>query len=46
MGKKYGWTEGDCPITESASDRLVRLPMYNSLDINKINFEKFYEFEI
>ena len=32
MGKKFGGQEGDCPITEHVSDRLLRLPFYNDLD--------------
>ena len=28
MGRKLGYAEGDCPVTESVSDRLVRLPLY------------------
>jgi dTDP-4-amino-4,6-dideoxygalactose transaminase len=31
MGKRFGGRPGDCPVTESVSDRLVRLPLYNSL---------------
>jgi dTDP-4-amino-4,6-dideoxygalactose transaminase len=31
MGKKYGGVPGQCPITESVSDRLLRLPFYNDL---------------
>jgi dTDP-4-amino-4,6-dideoxygalactose transaminase len=31
MGKLYGGQPGDCPVTESISDRLVRLPFYNDL---------------
>jgi dTDP-4-amino-4,6-dideoxygalactose transaminase len=31
MGLKFGGAEGDCPVTESYSDRLVRLPFYNDL---------------
>lgn len=31
MGKKFGGKEGDCPITEKASDQLLRLPFYNEL---------------
>jgi len=31
MGLKFGGKVGDCPITESCSDRLVRLPFYNDL---------------
>lgn len=30
MGKKFGGQEGDCPVTEDLSDRLLRLPFYNS----------------
>lgn len=33
MGRKFGGKEGDCPITEELSDRLVRLPLfYNMTD--------------
>lgn len=31
MGRKYGGAPGDCPVTESVSDRLVRLPFYYAL---------------
>jgi dTDP-4-amino-4,6-dideoxygalactose transaminase len=31
MGKEYGGKPGDCPVTEDVSDRLLRLPFYNSL---------------
>lgn len=31
MGKDFGGKTGDCPVTESVSDRLVRLPFYNTL---------------
>ncbi len=31
MGRKFGGKPGDCPVTEELSDRLVRLPFYNSL---------------
>ncbi len=31
MGKQFGGREGDCPVTEDVSDRLVRLPFFNSL---------------
>ena len=31
MGQKFGGKPGDCPVTESVSDRLVRLPFYNTL---------------
>lgn len=30
MGKKFGGKEGDCSVTEAVSDRLLRLPFYNS----------------
>jgi dTDP-4-amino-4,6-dideoxygalactose transaminase len=33
MGKKLGYAEGDCPVTESVSDRLVRLPLYASISL-------------
>ena len=31
MGKGYGGKAGDCPITETMSDRLIRLPFFNDL---------------
>jgi dTDP-4-amino-4,6-dideoxygalactose transaminase len=31
MGQRFGGQEGDCPVTEDVSDRLVRLPFYNDL---------------
>jgi dTDP-4-amino-4,6-dideoxygalactose transaminase len=31
MGQMMGGKPGDCPVTESVSDRLVRLPMFNDL---------------
>lgn len=31
MGKEFGGKPGDCPVTEDVSDRLLRLPFYNSL---------------
>jgi dTDP-4-amino-4,6-dideoxygalactose transaminase len=31
MGRQFGGQEGDCPVTEDISDRLLRLPFYNSL---------------
>jgi dTDP-4-amino-4,6-dideoxygalactose transaminase len=31
MGRKLGYAEGDCPVTEDISDRLVRLPLYASI---------------
>ncbi|MGD8751616.1 MAG: dTDP-4-amino-4,6-dideoxygalactose transaminase [Anaerolineales bacterium] len=32
MGKKFDGKKGDCPVTEDISDRLLRLPFYNSLE--------------
>lgn len=31
MGRRFGGREGDCPVTEDVSDRLVRLPFYNGM---------------
>ena len=31
MGVKFGGRVGECPVTEDVSDRLLRLPFYNSL---------------
>ncbi len=31
MGRRFGGHEGLCPVTESVSDRLVRLPFFNDL---------------
>jgi dTDP-4-amino-4,6-dideoxygalactose transaminase len=31
MGRKFGGQPGDCPVTEQASDRLLRLPFHNQL---------------
>ncbi len=31
MGRKLGGKPGDCPVAEDVSDRLLRLPFYNSL---------------
>lgn len=35
MGRKFGGKIGDCPVTENLSDRLLRLPFYNTLTINE-----------
>jgi dTDP-4-amino-4,6-dideoxygalactose transaminase len=32
MGQQWGGQKGDCPVTESVSERLVRLPFYNELN--------------
>jgi dTDP-4-amino-4,6-dideoxygalactose transaminase len=31
MGRRFGGKEGDCPVTEEVSDRLLRLPFYNEI---------------
>jgi dTDP-4-amino-4,6-dideoxygalactose transaminase len=31
MGRQFGGKEGDCPVTENISDRLLRLPFFNDL---------------
>ncbi len=31
MGRQFGGRKGDCPVTEDISDRLLRLPFYNTL---------------
>jgi dTDP-4-amino-4,6-dideoxygalactose transaminase len=31
MGQRFGARRGDCPVTEDVSDRLLRLPFYNTL---------------
>jgi len=35
MGQKYGGKEGDCPVSQEVSDRLLRLPYYNELNEDK-----------
>ncbi len=31
MGRRFGGHPGQCPVTEDVSDRLLRLPFYNSM---------------
>jgi dTDP-4-amino-4,6-dideoxygalactose transaminase len=31
MGRSFGGKDGDCPVSESVSERLLRLPFYNGL---------------
>ena len=31
MGRRFGGKENDCPVTEDISNRLLRLPFYNSM---------------
>jgi len=35
MGQRFGGKAGDLPVTESISDRLVRLPFHNGLTGNE-----------
>jgi dTDP-4-amino-4,6-dideoxygalactose transaminase len=37
MGRDFGGKVGDCPVTEDISDRLLRLPFYNTLTDNDLN---------
>ncbi len=37
MGKKYGYKEGDLPITEEYASRLIRLPLYADLTDQEVN---------
>jgi dTDP-4-amino-4,6-dideoxygalactose transaminase len=37
MGLRMGGKIGDCPVTESVSDRLIRLPFYNAISDDDIN---------
>jgi dTDP-4-amino-4,6-dideoxygalactose transaminase len=31
VGRRFGYIDGDLPVTESVSERLLRLPFYNGL---------------
>jgi len=31
LGRRFGGEPGDCPVTESISERLLRLPFYNDM---------------
>jgi dTDP-4-amino-4,6-dideoxygalactose transaminase len=35
MGQSLGGSSGQCPVAESASERLVRLPFFNSLSVEE-----------
>jgi dTDP-4-amino-4,6-dideoxygalactose transaminase len=37
MGRRFGGKEGDCPVTEDLSDRLLRLPFYNTLTADDLS---------
>jgi dTDP-4-amino-4,6-dideoxygalactose transaminase len=41
MGRRFGGKQGDCPVTENVSDRLLRLPFYN--DLKKTDLEYIVE---
>jgi len=36
MGMRFGGKLGDCPVSESVSGRLVRLPFYNDLTVEEL----------
>ncbi len=38
MGRRFGGKEGDCPVTEYVSDRLLRLPFHNCLSENDLEY--------
>jgi dTDP-4-amino-4,6-dideoxygalactose transaminase len=46
VGRGFGGREGDCPVTEYVSDRLLRLPFYNDLKEADQEYivEKIYSF--
>ncbi len=35
MGKQWGYRRGDLPVTESVSERILRLPFYNELSVQE-----------
>lgn len=38
MGMKIGYNRGDLPITESVSERLLRLPLYTGMTDEELNY--------
>lgn len=36
MGRRLGGREGDCPVTEDATGRLIRLPFFNTLSVPEL----------
>lgn len=36
MGRRFGGAEGDCPVTEDFSGRLIRLPLHHSLTDDEV----------
>ena len=37
FAEQWGGMPGDCPVTENTSERLLRLPFYNSLTLDDQN---------
>jgi dTDP-4-amino-4,6-dideoxygalactose transaminase len=37
IGRKFGGKPGDCPVAESVADRLVRLPLFNTLSLEAVD---------
>lgn len=48
MGRKFGGRDGQCPVTEDVSDRLLRLPFYSTLTESEQDrvIEAILEFEV
>lgn len=38
MGVRFGGKEGDCPVTEDISDRLVRLPLFYNMTDDDLDY--------
>jgi dTDP-4-amino-4,6-dideoxygalactose transaminase len=38
MGQEFGGQPGDCPVTEDASNRLLRLPFHNLLTDDDLSY--------
>jgi dTDP-4-amino-4,6-dideoxygalactose transaminase len=38
MGQRFGYSEGDLPVTENLSGRLLRLPMYAGMKGDELRF--------
>lgn len=38
MGKRLGYRRGDLPVTEQASDRLLRLPLYAGITAEELDY--------
>lgn len=48
MGRRFGGRVGDCPVTEDASNDLLRLPFYNDLSVEDQDYviEKIKEYQV